>query len=391
MNPSPYSDHYLTQFPGPIGQTAPLLSAVDLFCGIGGLTHGLILSGVKVNAGVDSDGTCRYVYEQNNQVQFIARDIREVSSSMLEGLFSRNTIRLLAGCAPCQPFSSHTRKNKNRKKDSKWGLIAEFQRLVRGVSPEIIAVENVPSLQSQGVFAALVSNLHELGYHVYQNTVYCPDYGIPQTRRRLVLLASQFGPISLISNTHSRSERLPATVFLGDSAREHSGDPRFPQTVYETIGTLPAIRDGETSSEDSLHRARKLSALNKERIKQSRPGGTWLDWEPSLRAPCHKKASGQSYKSVYARMSWKEPAPTVTTQFYNFGTGRFGHPEQDRALSLREGALLQTFPKSYDLIDPSLPISFQRLGTHIGNALPVRLASIIGRSICEHLELFRNG
>lgn len=367
------------------------VSAVDLFCGIGGLTHGLQLSGIAVNAGVDIDKTCRYVYERNNQAQFILEDIRELSSSAVEGIFSGNTLRLLAGCAPCQPFSSHTRKNKSRDKDSKWGLITDFQRLVREICPEIVAVENVPSLQKQGVFTEFVSNLHELGYHVWQKIVYCPDYGVPQTRRRLVLLASLLGPIGLVPRTHARSNMLTAGATLTGSYEKPSEALESLRTVFSTIGSLPAIRDGEISGEDALHRARKLSSLNKARIRQSVPGGTWLDWDASLRAHCHQKESGQSYKSVYARMTWHEPAPTITTQFFNYGTGRFGHPEQDRALSLREGALLQTFPRYYDFLDPSIPISFQRLGTHIGNALPVRLAQVIGQSIREHLENFGNG
>lgn len=126
--------------------------------------------------------------------------------------------------------------------------------------------------------------------------------------------------------------------------------------------------------------------MNLKRIRQSKPGGTWRDWDEELLSPCHKKKSGKSYSGVYARMSWDSLAPTITTQFYNYGTGRFGHPEQDRALSLREGALLQTFPQDYDFIDPELPFSIKRFGMHIGNAVPVRLGKIIGDSIIKHLE-----
>ncbi|GAJ03489.1 unnamed protein product, partial [marine sediment metagenome] len=144
---------------------------------------------------------------------------------------------------------------------------------------------------------------------------------------------------------------------------------------------------GEVSTKDALHRASRLGDINLKRIKQSKPGGTWKDWDEDLRSPCHKKDSGKSYCGVYARMSWDTLAPTMTTQFYNYGTGRFGHPEQDRALSLREGALLQTFPPDYDFIDPELTFSKKRLGTHIGNAVPVRLGVIIGRSILNHLEV----
>ena len=188
-------------------------------------------------------------------------------------------------------------------------------------------------------------------------------------RRRLVLIASLFGEISLLPITH-----------------HHSPDKIPPKTVRETIEELEEITHGQVSEKDLLHRSSKFGEINQKRIKQSIPGGTWLDWDSDLVAECHKKPSGQTYKSVYARMEWDKPAPTITTQFYNFGTGRFGHPEQDRALSLREGALLQTFPKGYKFIDSELPVSFTRLGTHIGNAVPVRLATVIGQSIQKHLE-----
>ena len=346
------------------------ISAVDLFCGVGGLTHGLQQAGIKVNAGIDIDKTCQYAYEQNNQAQFIEEDIRSVTDTALCKLYSENDIKLLAGCAPCQPFSSHTNKIKNRTSDEKWGLLADFQKLVERVKPEIVAVENVPPIQKQKIFTDFVDKLQELDYHVYQKLVYCPDYGVPQKRRRLVLIASIFGEVAPLPKTHSLSGQ---------------NDLQPCPTVEQAIGALPAIADGQVSDKDSLHRTWRLSAVNKERIKQSLPGGTWLDWDPALRAPCHRKPSGQTYKSVYARMEWDKPAPTITTQFYNFGTGRFGHPEQDRALSLREGAILQTFPQNYDFIDPSLPVSFTRLGIHIGNAIPVQLATVIGHSIRKHL------
>ena len=366
-------------------QGSKSISAVDLFCGVGGLTHGLQRAGIKVNAGIDIDKTCRYAYEQNNQAQFIEENIRSVTDTVLCKLYPANDIKLLVGCAPCQPFSSHTNKIKNRTADEKWGLLADFQKLVEGVKPEIVAIENVPPIRKQKVFTDFVDTLQTLGYHVYQALVYCPDYGVPQRRRRLVLIASILGDVAPLPKTH-----VSPAAGSGNSRQMHlsvskDGLKPYP-TVEQAIGALPTIADGQVFDKDPLHRAWKLSAVNRERMKQSLPGGTWLDWEPDLRAPCHRKPSGQTYKSVYARMEWNKPAPTITTQFYNFGTGRFGHPEQDRALSLREGALLQTFPQEYDFIDPSLSISFTRLGIHIGNAIPVQLATVIGHSIRKHIE-----
>lgn len=341
------------------------VSAIDLFCGVGGMTHGLIKAGIPVYAGIDVDETCRYAYEKNNRTLFVNKDIRSLSGAVIKSLYPDKGIKVLVGCAPCQPFSSHTQKNKKRIKDARWGLLNSFTGLIKEVKPEIVSMENVPQIVKHEVFTSFKNNLESLGYHVFWRPVYCPDYGIPQARTRLVLLASKLGEIELIPNTHTPS--------------------RY-RTVRSAIGKLGVIKDGETSDKDPLHRTSRLSPINKKRIQQSKPGGTWKDWDEELRAPCHRKDSGQTYSSVYARMSLDRPAPTITTQFYTFGTGRFGHPTQDRALSVREGALLQTFPKYYDFLNPKKPLSIKHLGTLIGNAVPVRLARIIGRSILKHLE-----
>ena len=160
------------------------------------------------------------------------------------------------------------------------------------------------------------------------------------------------------------------------------------RTVKDAIVNLEPLKAGEVSKKDPLHKAPNLDAINLQRIKNSKPGGSWKDWERELRARCHRRRSGKTYSSVYARMSWDKPSPTITTQFYRFGTGRFGHPAQDRALSLREGALLQTFPKKYKFYDWKTPFSFKNIGAHIGNAVPVRLGLIIGKSIKKHLEQY---
>ena len=347
------------------------ISAVDLFCGVGGLTYGLEQAGIRVNAGIDIDKTCKYAYEENNGAKFICEDVSSVNSEDISALYSKGDIKLLVGCAPCQPFSSHTYKKQDRESDEKWGLLTDMQKLVVDIEPEIVSMENVPRIQHETVFTNFVNTLNALKYKVHHDVLYCPDYGVPQKRRRLVLIASKFGKIAPFSKTHT-------------STGQNGLEPY--RTVKDAIGDLPEITDGQEFDGDPLHRTQKLSTLNKKRLEQSKPGGTWLDWDPELRAPCHRKPSGQTYKSVYARMKWTEPAPTITTQFYNFGTGRFGHPDQDRALSLREGALLQTFPPDYDFIDPSAPAPLTRLGIHIGNAVPVQLATVIGQSIQEHLE-----
>lgn len=343
-----------------------LIHAVDLFCGIGALTYGLQKAGIKVNAGYDIDKSCRYGYEYNNSVKFHCRSVSDLSGEELALQYPHDSLKVLVGCAPCQPFSSHTNKIREKQADdNRWHLLHSFGKLVEDVRPDFVSMENVTNLQNQDVFKVFVETLEKSGYFVNYKIVYCPDYGIPQKRKRLILLASKLTKPSLIEPTHT-SESY--------------------KTTYDEIGELPEIGAGETSVSDSLHRSTSMTPVMLARIKQSIPNGTWLDWKEELRSPCHKTDSGQSYKAVYGRMAWDEPSPTITTQFYNFGTGRFGHPEQNRALSLREGALLQTFPLDYQFVAPDEPIHFTKIGRYIGNAVPVRLGEVIGKSIVEHFK-----
>ncbi len=370
------------------GNTSISISAVDLFCGVGGLTYGLQQAGIKVRAGLDVDATCRYAFETNNKARFIEKDIREVKGPELSARYPPGDVKLLVGCAPCQPFSVHTRKYRKdtaRPRDTKWELLNDFGRLIEEVKPEIVAFENVTPIRKEDIFADFVGKLETLKYSVYQKLVYCPDYGVPQKRRRLVLLASTLCDISLLPKTHLRAASGCAAEISFLQAEDYETLKPCP-TVRETIDYLPPIAAGEVSDADLLHRARKFEAKNQARIKQSKPGGTWKDWDAHLRAPCHQRKSGETYTSVYGRMEWDAPAPTITTQFHNFGSGRFGHPEQDRALSIREGALLQTFPKHYEFLEPGAPMRMTQLGIHIGNAVPVRLATVIGESIQKHVE-----
>ncbi len=341
------------------------IGAVDLFCGVGGLSHGLIKAGIQVRAGVDIDASCKYAFETNNKAKFIHKDIKECEINDLERLYHEDDIKVLAGCAPCQPFSTHTQKNKNRDHDEKWGLLYYFLEIIKKVSPVVVSMENVPQIVNHKVFSDFIEGLESENYHTHWQKVYCPDYGIPQNRTRLVLLASKLGEINLIGPTHT---------------------PQNYKTVKMAISHLEPINAGSSSKKDRLHKSAALSKTNLERIKKSMPGGSWHDWDNNLRADCHRKKSGDSYRSVYARMEWDKPAPTITTQFYGFGTGRFGHPEQNRAISIREGAILQTFPQKYKFIHPGSPVEFGRLGRYIGNAVPVKLGKIIGKSIIKHFE-----
>jgi len=352
-------------------------AVVDLFCGIGGLTHGLIKAGLNVVAGLDIDSTCRYAYETNNKpAKFIEADITDYSSDELAKFYPEDSIKILVGCAPCQPFSKYTKryrkeeKEKGRQgdswqKDNKWKLLNSFADKVEKIKPDIISMENVPELEKEEIFKEFKEKLEKLEYSINYSIVYCPDYGIPQIRKRLVLLASRFGKIELIKPSYT---------------------PENYRTVQQVIGELPKLESGQIYLKDPLHYCTKLSKKNILRIKNSHQGGTWHEWDDSLKLKCHKKKSGKSYGAVYGRMSWNKPSPTITTQFYGYGNGRFGHPDQDRAISLREGAILQSFPPEYAIIEPNKAYSTKMIGTHIGNAVPVELGRAIGKSILKHIK-----
>lgn len=337
--------------------------AVDLFCGAGGLTHGLAKAGIDVRLGVDIDPACEYPYAANNNAKFLLKSVEDLEGDVLGSYYRKNGIKLLAGCAPCQTFSTYNRKA--TESDKRWWLLMQFSRLVDELSPDLVTMENVPRLIEQNVFDEFVSHLKRNGYSVAYQIVRCAEYGIPQQRNRLVLLASKIGPISLLSPSE-----------FGKKAK----------TVRKAIGKLSPIEPGEINPKDPLHQCSSLSKINLRRIKASKPGGTWRDWPKNLVADCHKKASGKTYPSVYGRMSWDKPAPTMTTQFYGFGNGRFGHPEQNRAISLREGAILQSFPSNYKFIPPGEQVCRRAIGRLIGNAVPVALGEVIGASILQHVS-----
>ena len=338
------------------------ISCIDLFCGAGGLTHGFTLEGLPIVAGIDMDPACRFSYEANNNAMFVERDICKVTTEELTALFGDADLKILAGCAPCQPFSTYAQRYELDGKDGKWGLMYEFARLIEGVRPEVVTMENVPTVAKHEVFHDFVGTLNTLGYEVWFDVVDSSQYGVPQSRRRMVLLASRLGSIKMIEPTHTE-----------------------PQTVRQAIGKLRKLNAGESAPKDRLHVTSTLSTKNLLRIRASRPGGSWRDWPEYLVSECHKAESGRTYAGVYGRMEWDKPAPTMTTQCYGYGNGRFGHPEQDRAISLREAAILQSFPLNYAFIPEDGEVSFKILGRLIGNAVPVDLGRAIARSINAHL------
>jgi len=344
---------------------------VDLFCGAGGLTQGLVGAGVRVVAGVDFDGACKHPYEANHAgIVFHQADIAKLQPRKLDQWFGQARVRVLAGCAPCQPFSNYALRYQKKAEghsvedDERWSLLEHFGRLVAGMNPrpDIVTMENVPTVTRHAVFKGFKAGLARLGYKVSVEVIDCAKYGLPQRRHRTVLLASIHGDIKLCEPTASKR-----------------------RTVAEAIRRLPVLRHGASNRDDRLHTASRLSDLNYQRIQHSKPGGSWRDWPKQLVARCHTRSTGRKYGAVYGRMKYDEPAPTLTTQFFGFGSGRFGHPTQARGISLREGALLQGFPKNYSFLPEGEPVQIRALGRMIGNAVPVDLGRAIGQSIIAHV------
>ena len=342
------------------GPIAPQnIVAVDLFCGVGGLTNGLRQAGITVRAGFDLDESCKFAYEKNNAAKFIHKDVKKVTVDILRPYFADAEFRALVGCAPCQPFSA---MRGNRAGTSglgnRWGLLRHFARLAENPEISMVSMENVPGLCRQRVYRDFIRALKKSGYQVgFSGVVNCADYGVPQSRRRLVVLASRHGDI--------------------DFAPPPSPNPC--RTVRDALAAFDGRRD-------PAHIHRPLTEKNKERIRQSKPGGTWRDWDPKLRSPCHGER-GHKFSSSYGRMRWGAPAPTITTQFCNYGCGRFGHPTKNRTITVREAALLQTFPRGYAFFDAGdSPPSVCALARHIGNAVPPALGRAIGESIIRHIN-----
>lgn len=342
------------------------ISAVDLFCGCGGLTFGLRQAGISVVAGIDIDAQMEYAYATNNPGSvFLLRNVAATSSSDIADLFESGKYRLLAGCAPCQPFSKLT--NGSRKHGA-WGLLDHFGGFVADILPELVTMENVPELADRGrrVFERFLATLSGRDYHVDWRVVNCAEYGVPQSRKRLVLLASRLGDV-----------RIPEGWY------KHPSQWR---TVRQVIGQLPPLAAGEEYPSDPLHAASRLSPLNLERIRATRhDGGTRHEWPDRLVLDCHRKKSGERYFSIYGRMWWDRPAPTMTTLCTGIGNGRFGHPEQDRSITLREAAMFQTFPRGYRFWPPDQKLNRKAVSRMIGNAVPPKLARELGRALMEHV------
>lgn len=339
-------------------------TAIDVFSGCGGLTLGLALAGFRVVAGIEIDIAAATAFRVNHPtVELLMQDIRYIKGSELLAIadMKAGDLDLLAGGSPCQGFSRMRTRNGGRTvADERNDLVLEFTRLCDELAPKTILFENVPGLAQDALFTQMKHRLSEKGYSLKPRVLNLAGYGIPQRRKRLFLVGSRLG------------------------------SPSFPETkgpivdVRKAIGSLPRPEN----SSDPLHRSITVhSAIVSERIKQiPKDGGSRMDLGFEAQLECHKKIDG--FRDVYGRMHWDEPAPTITRYSINPSKGRYLHPEQDRAISLREASLLQTFPPDY--LFPFDEFGRGAIASMIGEAIPPEFARQMGKHLIEHLTTFES-
>ncbi len=337
------------------------IDVFDFFSGCGGTSCGFAQAGLNIKFGLDFDVAASRTFATNFPKAAVwNKDIRLVQPVDLADLIGdRRRPLLFSGCAPCQPFSKQNRQKVVR--DKRRSLLAEFGRFVQYWHPEYVFVENVPGLQrvdpTTGPLATFMRMLRRTGYSIDFGVVPASAYGVPQTRKRLVLLASLVGDIALPAPTHG--DALPVS------------------NVRDWIGDLEPIAAGQTHYKDPDHQCAELTPLNLERIRCTPEGGGRDSWPRKLLLPCHKEHSGHS--DVYGRLAWDKPAAGLTTRCISYSNGRFGHPDQDRGLSVREAACIQTFPRTFAFAG-----SLGSKARQVGNAVPPLMARQFGESVKRH-------
>jgi len=332
------------------------------------MTHGLRMAGIDVLGGVDIASDCKETYEFNNRPSvFLEKDISSLDAESMCDIFGihRGDPRLIfVGCSPCQYWSKiRTVRSKSEKSAF---LLKEFERIIGAFLPGFIVLENVPGLRSnpQSYLPFFITFLRQAGYSFSDDVIDTSKYGVPQHRHRYLLIASR----------HHHSVTLPKgeedVVTVRQVIGEENGFARIPA--------------GHTDSSQFMHSSSDLAPLNLRRIRMTpHDGGDRLSWkdDSELQLGAYK-GRDDIFKDVYGRIRWDRPAPTITTRFNSLSNGRFGHPEEDRALSLREGASLQTFPTSYQFFGTNR----NAIARQIGNAVPPLLARRIGAHLIRLVE-----
>jgi DNA (cytosine-5)-methyltransferase 1 len=351
-----------------LGRRACEPTVIDFFSGCGGTSAGLRDAGMRIAAAVDFDAAAAATYRANfPEAEFHEVDVRELSVDAFDHLVGDGAPLVFSACAPCQPYSS-MRPTASRARPRERSLLLTLIPFLDRLTPDALIVENVPGLQKipgGSTWNRFLRHLARAGYSTRWEVVDCRDYGVPQRRKRLVLLASRHGPIDLPAPTH------------GPGRRPYS-------TVRDWIGALPAIEAGEAHADDPLHRCGALGEMNLRRIASLPEGGSRSEWDKDLWLDCHRR--GRGHQDTYGRMRFDDTAPVLTTKCTDITNGRYGHPTQHRAISLREAALLQTFPVDFKFIGTLKSVTRQ-----IGNAVPVLVSKVMGDNIIEHLKTVRVG
>ena len=339
-------------------------TCVDSFCGAGGLGLGLQEAGFDIRLSFDIDELCIKTINSNKKHfdhPAIAADISDMLNGKALELcnMKRGELFLLAGGPPCQGFSIQRR---GADVDPRNQLVFKYAQLVDELYPKYFVMENVTGIagkRGKTILEQLIDELKSIGYTVHISLLNAQDYGVPQRRKRYIIVGE-------------RKDMGEHYVYPKETGEKH--------TVRETIGDLPEPpMDGSDYPGIPLHRRDRLSKINLKRIRAIKPGQGREYLPEELLADCHKiDSSVIGYRNVYGRMEWDDVAPTITARFDSFTRGKFGHPEQDRSISLREGALLQTFPSDFTFIGNKVDVARQ-----IGNAVPPVLAKQIGLSIID--------
>lgn len=354
----------------------PPIRVYDFFSGCGGTSVGFRQAGFEHALAVDSCPDAINTFRKNfPDTSVINEPIETIDVRRVKSYGNNPEIKLFSGCAPCQPFTKQkTNSKQDASEDNRLGLLAYFSAMVHGCLPELVFVENVPGLQKVpvedgGPFSLFIEQLEKDRYHVDYDVISAQDYGSPQIRRRLVLVASLMGSINLPKPTHGPN-RAHAYV-----------------TVRDAIGDLPPVEHGTEHSDKKKypnHRAAGLSPLNLKRIRHTGTKGR-RDWPESLLPKCYaKKENGErhnGHSDCYTRLAWDESAPGLTTRCISYSNGRFGHPEQHRAITVREAARLQGFPDDFVFTG-----SLSAMARQIGNAVPVQVAEAFGKHFKKHFR-----